>query len=62
MKRTDDEELVVGIFHHADLHGPSGGGREEEGAESEEEWVESEEEGPESEEEWAESEEEFLNI
>ncbi|TNN36565.1 hypothetical protein EYF80_053266 [Liparis tanakae] len=31
---TDDEELVVGIFHHPDLHGPSEGGREEEWAES----------------------------
>ncbi|TNN61021.1 Latent-transforming growth factor beta-binding protein 2 [Liparis tanakae] len=34
MKRTDEEELVVGIFHHPDLHHPSGGGREEEWAES----------------------------
>jgi len=34
-----DEELVVGIFHHPDLHHPSDGGREEEWAESEE-WVE----------------------
>jgi len=34
MKMTVDEELVVGIFHHPDLHHPSGGGREEEWAES----------------------------
>ncbi|TNN31363.1 hypothetical protein EYF80_058485 [Liparis tanakae] len=34
MKMTDDEELVVGIFHHPDLHHPSDGGREEEWAES----------------------------
>jgi len=32
--------LVVGIFHHPDLHGPSGGGREEEWAEPQQ-WAES---------------------
>ncbi|TNN33525.1 hypothetical protein EYF80_056312 [Liparis tanakae] len=40
MKRTDDEELVVGIFLHPDLHPPSGGGREEEWVESQQ-WAES---------------------
>jgi len=35
-----DEELVVGIFHHPDLHHPSGGGREEEWAELQQ-WAES---------------------
>ncbi|TNN44156.1 hypothetical protein EYF80_045636 [Liparis tanakae] len=58
MKRTDDEELVVGIFHHLDLHGPSDGGREEEWAESHQwaesqQWVESQQR--EESQQWAES-------
>jgi len=40
MKMTVDEELVVGIFHHPDLHHPSDGGGEEQLAESQQ-WAES---------------------